>query len=171
MSMEKNHIVAGFPGVGKSAAARKCVDYIDMESSAYHWTTDATGETYVNPEWPRNYVDAILETDKNNTGKVILTSSHESVIELLTKQRHIIVVVPGVDQRNEYLIRYLRRGDPVDFINGMATYWHKYLDGITKKWYEAINGKANGYPADPMPKYTVIYLNEGQNLIDVLPAM
>ena len=60
---DNRYIVAGFPGTGKSTAAEWFPqEFIDMESSDYHWIhINGTGGKKINPEWPNNYIDRAKE--------------------------------------------------------------------------------------------------------------
>lgn len=168
MSAERNVIVAGFPGVGKSAASRQCPDWIDYESSGFHWLP--SGEE--NPKWPGNYIKAILDYDRDNVGKVIMISTHDVVVKAITKHRSIVCVVPDEDLRNEYMIRYLRRGSPADFIKAMAANWCDFITGITEPWAKGLcDYRNNGRDKWKLANYTVIFLGSGQWLSDVLPRM
>lgn len=168
MSAERNMIVAGFPGVGKSAASRQCPDWIDFESSGFHWLP--SGEE--NPKWPGNYIKAILDYDRDNVGKVIMISTHDVVVKAIAKHRPIVCVVPDEDLRNEYMIRYLRRGSPAYFIKKMAANWNDYINDITGPWARGLKNYGNHKDSEGyLENYTVIFLGPGQWLSDVLPRM
>lgn len=93
------NIIAGFPGVGKSYAGGalkaggnvyKHYDgskfiIVDMESSEYHWIINGD-EKICNPEWPDNYINAILQVCHNTTENerwIPLISTHKVVLDAL----------------------------------------------------------------------------------------
>lgn len=152
---DRNLVICGFPGVGKSIAEEKRKDTIDLESSNFRWIpVDDGGEPIENPHWPENYLNAIEAKYLTNYRKIILVSTHPGVIEgLKKKQIPFLIVAPRDDSplKNEYLIRFLQRGSTVDFIKEMDENWFRYLREITE------HGE------------TVIRLGSGQYLTDILP--
>jgi hypothetical protein len=164
--MARALVISGFPGVGKTTLERY-ERITDLESSGFHWiwvasdpfaeeypTTPAPKELRLNPVWPKNYIDKIDELSKKDYQKIILISAHAEVRELLQKQKiPYIIVCPTQDCKNEYMIRYLRRGSDAEFIAKMD-----------KSFCESLVSLAN----DPAPK---IYLARGQYLQDVLPPL
>jgi hypothetical protein len=152
--MKKAMIICGFPGVGKSCVANNRTNILDAESSAFSWIFDP--ETAEKPkrnhEFPANYIRYI----KENMGRYdfILVSSHQNVREsLMAEGIQYIIVAPKMELKNEYLIRYLQRGNEIDFIELLNEKWDEFLGGI----------KNDGAP--------VIYLNKGEYMSDVLGAI
>ena len=154
---DKNLVICGFPGVGKSIAEEKRKDTMDLESSRFKWTIVQDGEDcryVVNPGWPLNYVNEIVAQYKNAYRIIILVSTHKEVIRHLQARKiPFLIVAPSEDvkMKNEYLIRFLQRGSTVDFIKDMDANWFRYLREITE------HGE------------TVIRLGSGQYLTDILP--
>lgn len=82
MNTRLTNIVMAFPLCGKSHAARMYPDlFIDLESSAYHKT-----KTGRNPMFPVNYVSAACKKAGDNPNKIILVSSHSTVLEEFLKR-------------------------------------------------------------------------------------
>jgi broad-specificity NMP kinase len=160
--MGNNYIIAGFPGVGKTASAdRKNVH--DEESSAFKWTMDYyefPAKRVKNEQWPKNYIDHIVLEDSIHSGDVILTSTHTEVLKGLLEHTNVIAVIPTEDQENEYLQRYLRRGSPAEFIRLMSEKWREFLQSVE---YLA------GIESDQGYTLTIIRLQPGQYLADILP--
>lgn len=163
--MARALVISGFPGVGKTSLERY-ERIVDLESSGFHWfwatgdpfskevpTQPAPKELRLHPMWPKNYVDKIDELSQDYT-KIILISTHPVVLADL-KERRIpyIIVCPTKDCKNEYMIRYLRRGSDWSFLLSMHQRFDEYLENLEK---------------DPAPK---IYLARGQYLQDVLPPL
>ena len=85
---------------------------------------------------------------------VILASSHQAVREaLMAEGIHYIIVAPKRELKTEYLIRYLQRGNEIEFIELLNEKWDEFLDGIEN----------DGAP--------VIWLDHGQYMADVLGAI
>jgi hypothetical protein len=152
---DKNYIICGFSGVGKSSAENKCRYVIDYESSSFsHTWVQGHFSPIKNKEFPVNYIDAVLERYSDHTGEVYLISCHQEVRDEL-KRRGVdyIIVMPTVHQKNEYLKRWLRRGSTTDFIVSMEKRWHKMIRSCEN---------------DDAPK---IYLDENEYISDVLPMI
>ena len=61
-------VISGFPAIGKSFLASKFRTMVrDLESSDYHWMKNSNdefilndaGQKIPNPDWPKNYIEAI----------------------------------------------------------------------------------------------------------------
>lgn len=152
---DRNLVICGFPGIGKSIAEEKRKDTMDLESSNFRWLpTDDGGEPIEHPNWPGNYLTVIEAQYMDNYRKIILVSTHLEVIAgLKKKQIPFLIVAPRDDSqlKNEYLIRFLQRGSTVDFIKEMDENWFRYLREITEH------------------RETIIRLGSGQYLTDILP--
>lgn len=127
-------VIAGFPGVGKSTAAEdEPLFFEDMESSEFHWINHVDDEGNItkvkNEEWPKNYVDAIIEKYKFSSKSYLLISTHNEVLEML-KLRGVrfIVVVP--ESKEATIKTYHNRGNDEKFITSMSRNWDKYMDDI-----------------------------------------
>ena len=153
-----NFIICGFPGVGKTTASRN-VEVLDMESSGFHWIPKPDMLSYdVNPQWPKNYLDIIEGRYRDDHNKIILVSTHEDVVlGLLNRGLPVILVVPEATLRNEYMIRYLKRGSDPEFIYSMYNNWLGYIEKI----HRLVTNDGQKVP--------IINLTSGQYLSDVLP--
>ena len=147
-----NYIICGFSGVGKSTAEHRHNNVFDFESSGYShiWKPAAMGEK--NKEFPKNYIDALIEHMKEHHNCVYLLSCHKEVRdELKARDFEYIIVMPHQFHKNEYMKRWLRRGSSEEFIRSMYDRW----DSMIRSCEE-----------DSSPK---IYLDEKEYINDVLP--
>lgn len=151
--MSSNYVICGFSGVGKSTAEQKHKNVVDFESSAYsHFfdTEHIIGEK--NPEFPRNYIDALCELMDEGRENIYLISCHEEVRkELADRGIDYIIVLPTYDQKNEYLKRWLRRGSSIEFVTMMNKRWDSMFISCEKD------------------NSTKIFLDSGEYIDDVLP--
>ena len=127
-------VIAAWPGTGKTTAG-KLEGVIDLESSDYKWLDAkpnrdkeaAKGCLLVpTPSFPANYVDAVLA--EHRRGKIVLTSMHAGVLDLIEQSTPVISVVPHREDRDLYLARYEQRGNPPAMIEHMRTHWDDYLN-------------------------------------------
>lgn len=126
-------IIAGYPGVGKTTTTlNKGLLTRDMESSNFHWVTDGNGNKIPNPEWPGNYVQAIIDDAqyKNEAvGLYTLCSTHKDVLlELARRKIPFIIYAPAT---KEYAIgRYEARGNTPEFIEKLDKNWDTYMTDL-----------------------------------------
>lgn len=133
-------IISGFPGIGKSRAAASRKDTLDLDSSqfaGYHWE--------------ELYVAAIKKAYESGDYRIIFISSHSNVRELLhEKGIPFICVVPNKSLRNEYMIRYLKRGSSIAFMQNIRVNWNDWIDRMrnTELCIELQSGE---YVSDILP--------------------
>ena len=147
-------IICGFPGVGKTVCARNCNTVSDFDSSQFHYKSDGNGGfiSVAEVEWIRNYVDAIQELRKNSDVDYILVSCHKKLREKLHDKRiPFIVVAPERGLRNEYMKRYFRRGDSVEFMEKVGKNWATWLTEIGEEPEVKIYLESNEYLYSLMP--------------------
>lgn len=158
--MLKAIIICGFPGIGKSTAEQAYREAIDCESSAFHYVIDHTevnanfpaGVIKENRNWVQEYVDFIEKCAKDGEYRYIFASSHLKVREELDmREIPYIVVVPELGIKDEYLQRYVKRGDCAEFIVTVSENWDEWLNEIEQ--------------TAPV----VIHLKSGEVLSDILP--
>ena len=141
-------VISGFPGIGKTECAKRHSNILDLDSSSYH-----SGVRRSDPVWVDRYVldieQALDGAMDNENIRYILVSSHREVREKM-KERGVpyLFVAPDPTCKNEYLIRYLKRGSSVSFIDKLNYMWCKYI------W--------------PLEDETVIRLGKGEYLDDIL---
>ena len=141
-------IISGFPGIGKTECAKRHSNILDLDSSSYH-----KGVRRSDPVWVDRYVldieQAFGSAMDNENVRYILVSSHREVREKM-KERGVpyLFIAPDPACKNEYLIRYLKRGSSISFIDKLNYMWCKYI------W--------------PLEDEIVIRLGKGEYLDDIL---
>lgn len=149
--MSKEFIICGFSGIGKSTAEQKHRRILDMESSGWHYLLENGLIIGKNPKFPTNYIDRLIELIENDTAMFYLLSCHKEVREeLKTRGLDYIIVLPTVEQKNEYLKRWLKRGSPIEFIKLMNDRWEDMIKSCEE---------------DEAPK---IYLSSGEYISDLI---
>ena len=138
---KKTRVIAAYPACGKSYFTENVRDYFDNEnpiildsdSSLFSWIYENGEKTDKrNPDFPQNYINHI----KENIGKadVIFVSSHSVVRKALGKNKiKFTLVVPKKNCLNEWMIRYINRGNDDDFINTQIDNWYKWLNEIDEE--------------------------------------
>lgn len=144
-------VICGFSGIGKTTAEQKHRNIIDMESSAFSRCWKNGIDEGKNPKFPTNYIDRLAELIDNGEATYYLLSCHKDVREEL-KRRGIdyIIVLPTIDQKNEYLKRWLKRGSPIEFIKSMNDRWEDMIKSCEE---------------DDAPK---IYLSSGEYISELI---
>jgi hypothetical protein len=151
--MKKYYIICGFSGIGKSTAEQKNRRIIDFESSIYSHNFNCElgimGAKNIN--FPRNYIDGLIELIEKDVATYYLLSCHKEVRdELKARGLDYIIVMPTKDQKNEYLKRWLKRGSSDSFITMMNDRWDEMIKSCEE---------------DNAPK---IYLDKGEFLSDLI---
>lgn len=143
-------IICGFSGIGKSTAEQNNKRILDFESSNYsHFPRCGVRNT----DFPKNYIDKLIELMNNDVADYYLLSCHEEVRnELKARGLKYVIVMPYRDKefKNEYRKRWLKQGSDVDFITKMNNCWDNMIDSCVN---------------DTAPK---IYLDIHEYLSDIL---
>lgn len=122
-----NYYFCGFPGVGKSTAAGDRESVIDLETTPFH--LDENGNEV--KDWVKKYFESIDDIEQKKTNKTVLLSTHKFVIMgMRVREIPFVVVAPEREAKNDYLIRYIRRGSPIAFVLKMNEKWDEYMDDI-----------------------------------------
>lgn len=135
-------VISGFPGIGKSTLSRKYANVLDLESSDYKWIYDnphiesldkesrkGIKSRSVNPEWPNNYITAVLNNLRHYDS--VLVSTGKEVREALARRRiEYIVAFPDKFDKHEYLNRYKSRGNNSDFISLIESNFENWIDEL-----------------------------------------
>lgn len=146
--MKQTKIISGFPGIGKSTLfeTERNLLISDSDSSSFSWLEPGVRH----PNFPSNYITHI----KENIGKLdfILVSSHDVVREALNEEGiPYTIVYPSTDIKDEYIQRYIDRGNNDGFVKLLQANFESFIEGIEK---------------ETGPK--LVPLNAGQYLSDVL---
>lgn len=121
-------IICGFSGIGKSTIKQNSKRILDFESSNYsHFPRCGVRNT----DFPKNYIDKLIELMNNDVADYYLLSCHEEVRnELKARGLKYVIVMPYRDKefKNEYRKRWLKQGSDVDFITKMNNCWDNMID-------------------------------------------
>lgn len=138
-------IIAGFATCGKSILGKKYSNVIDLESSPFKniMRTDLSIEEQkgtireLNPLWPQNYYDAIMEAEKEyDIVLVQLKPEHFDYFD-----RHNIkysIVYPNINNWEEVEKRCLERGNNETFIKRLKTVFVPFYKDAIKRNYEEL---------------------------------
>lgn len=137
MSLETK-VISAFPACGKSYYFENIKDkeVLDSDSSEFSWIKDKNGKnTKVrNPNFPMNYISHI----KENLGKVdiIFVSSHDNVREALREANiNYSLVYPNIDLKEEWIERFKKRGNNMEFINFISANWDNFIRNIEEETF------------------------------------
>ena len=113
-------VVSAFPGCGKSHLFRNKGDkkILDSDSS-----------TFDKSQFPENYINHI----KSNIGDVdmILVSSRKEVRDALQNQGiNFTLVYPRKDIKDEYIQRYIDRGNDGKFVELLKSNWDNWMNEL-----------------------------------------
>ena len=126
----RTKIISAFSGTGKSYYHNNHpTTTLDSDSSGFSWSKDENGNKIRNPEFPQNYINHI----KENIGKyeIIFVSSHKEVRDaLLNNCLYFYLIYPEQHRKDEYIKRYIERGDPQSFINLIETNWRSWINEL-----------------------------------------
>lgn len=116
-------VISAFPGCGKSHFFRnnKDKEVLDSDSSKFDKT-----------HFPQNYIEHI----KSNLGKVdiIMVSSHKEVRDVLVENKiPFILVYPSPNIKDEYIQRYIDRGNTGYFVELLDKNWELWLNELEEQ--------------------------------------
>ncbi len=119
-------VVSGFPGVGKTHYFQSTNSgTLDSDSSNFSWIKPGVR----NPDFPRNYMNHIKENLDNVD--LIFVSSHKDVRTALVEHGiDFIMAYPNIDLKEEYLKRFMDRGDGDGFITFIGENWNSFIEDI-----------------------------------------
>lgn len=135
----KGTIISGFAGIGKTTAALKYNNVIDLESSKFFFNIpdDLTNQDYerlkgdnsrpVNLNGLSDYIDAIIEA-KDKYDYVLIAMFPKLIQELNNRNIDVQIVLPHIDDVVHYKHRYEYRGNNQHWIDNMIENWNNYLD-------------------------------------------
>ena len=148
-------IIGALAGSGKSsffkAATLKGYNVLDLDSVLYSHFIDYQGNKIDNPFFLENYRNAIIRNIE--IYDYILIGTHKELREMLKDYNiEYILIYPKISLMNEYLLRYIHRGDSNRFISSIMDNWDDYIVQMM---------------SDPYPEKIV--LGPGQFILDVIP--
>ncbi len=113
-------VVSAFPGCGKSHLFR---------NKGEKKILDSDSSTFDKSQFPDNYITHI----KSNLGNVdiILVSSHKVVRDALEKEGiDFTLVYPNREIKDEYIQRYVDRGNDDKFVELLKSNWNNWMDEL-----------------------------------------
>lgn len=133
-------LISGFPGVGKTRASKIFNALIDLDSMQY-----------VNrPKYPYCYMYDAIHLSKK--GYIVLIAQEPRVVELMVMSgEDYVIVCPDISLKNEYMLRYLNRGNADAWIDKAMASWENHLNKMKE-----------------YPRNNIIILKSGQYLTDVM---
>lgn len=109
-------IICGFAGIGKSYLAKNGKGWVDLESTPFKKNWDL-------------YSDVAMHMDKN--GYDVMVSCHKPLRDILIeKGADFYVFVPNIEDKEEYIQRYINRGNTQEFIDMFKSNYEKFLEEI-----------------------------------------
>ena len=135
----KGTIISGFAGIGKTTAALKYDNVIDLESSQFFFKlpNNLTNKDYeklkgdssrpINPNGLSDYIDAIIQA-KDKYDYVLIAMFPALIQELNKRNIDVQIVLPHIDDIVEYKRRYKDRGNNINWIDNMIENWNAFLD-------------------------------------------
>lgn len=164
----KGIIISGFAGIGKTTIVDKYQGrIIDLESSDFKWIyeDDATAmlkeerkgvaNRKLNPEWPKNYMKAILEATEKF--EFILIAQGKDIRNLLEENEiEYFITFPALECKQEYLERYQARGNQPDFVELIKVNFEKWVQELMECPQRKLIMKPGQYLEDIMKEQGLI---------------
>lgn len=124
-------VISGFPGIGKSWMFKNQeslgLKVSDSDSSEFSWLNPGIR----NPAFPGNYIDHITQAIKDFD--VVLVSSHDVVRDALKAAGiEFIIVYPHMDDKDEYIKRFIERKSTEAFVKLITDNWNEWITNINK---------------------------------------
>ena len=135
----KTLIISAFSGTGKTTFFKKYPDIsIDCGNTKFKWKRINNNKVIKNPEFPKNYVDAI----KENIGKYkyIFVSTHTEVRDILKENDlYFYLIYPAIDRKDEFLQRYRDRNSPESYIKSLDLNWNTWITECSNENNKCLN--------------------------------
>lgn len=154
-------IISAFPGAGKTTLKELYSNVVDLESSEYKYVfnPNATRQEIearkheprgLNFSYPHNYLQKIIQCNKEYD--FVLTSCGNLITSAMEEEGlNFFVVQPKIECKDEYIQRYINRGNNSKFITYISENFEKFIEKNTRK-YE--------------PQNRIIWLEKGEYLSD-----
>lgn len=136
----KKYFVWGFPGIGKSSitSGLRVADadherfkfIVSGENSAELHSRLKAAYTQPDPSYPRNYWDYVHSVDAD----MVLLNCHISLLEALDRES-LLLVYPSPALKEEYLRRYVSRGDNETYVHYMETAFDEIIAAVKNSPY------------------------------------
>ena len=143
----KTKVYSAFPGVGKTTYFNTTEkNVLDSDSSKFD-----------KKHFPDNYIEHIERNIQDPNVDKILVSSHKDVRDALVKKEiPFVLVYPDRSLKDEYIGRYIERGNNGTFVSLLDNNWDDWMDEMDTM-----------LPQDGQTLYKV-KLGSGQYLTDVI---
>lgn len=158
-------VISGFAGIGKTHyVGENPKKAIDLESSNYKWVYHNADdvnlgearkgivEKDLNPEWPKNYIEAI----KGNLDKydyVFICQDFDVRNMLKAEGVEYYVAFPNIRDKQCYLDRYKRRGNAENFINLFDAKYEDFVADLMLKEKNQIRLHRYEYLSDALKRF------------------
>ena len=138
-------IIAAFATCGKSILGKKYRNVIDLESSPFKniMRTDLSVEEQkgtkreLNPLWPQNYYDAILEAEKKYD--IVLVQLKPEHFDYFDKNNiKYSIAYPNLDNWEEVEKKCIERGNNENFIIRLKNVFVPFYEDAIKRNYEKL---------------------------------
>ena len=131
-------VIYAFPCIGKTYFCNNNLFAVELSSEKYHWLDYIDGEEFkgkmhiVNPSWPKNYLEAILDNLKKY--KYVFVTHSGSII---CKENNIpyIIIYPNLNMKEKILNRMFLRGNPKELLDNMNNNYEKYIQSMDNDNY------------------------------------
>lgn len=157
-------IIAGFPCIGKTTLANKSKDVLDLSSTKFHFLIEeglineqlkgSESTLKVNPNWPQNYINEIMNVQ--NQYKIIFILARDYILEELNKIKiPYCVAVPEEGLKQEYIIRAKNRGNNENFVEGFQLRYDKWRNLLISQPVEKIYLQQGEYIEDALKRLKI----------------
>lgn len=165
-------IIAAFAGVGKSYVGKKYSNVLDLESTYYKWLEDGVSNLteeerkgnrnrVLNPDWPYNYINKMLE-EKDKYDIILIQLSHkrlnnEQIFEYFKKNNiDYYIARPNLSGWDYIEERLKNRGNTDEFIMQVRDNFEIFIKEFSKKQYKQIIVDDGEFLEDALIKYGMI---------------
>lgn len=130
------YYIWGFPGIGKSKPVNSRLRIVDADCERFKFSIPEdifnglhsqknVMWTQRNPAYPNNYWDYVHSVDAD----VVLLNCHIDLLKVLEGEK-LLLVYPSTALKDEYLRRYMLRGDNNDYIRYMETAFDEIVAAV-----------------------------------------
>ena len=165
---KKPIIISAWICAGKTYLTKKYKEIIELPSGDYKYIlTDEqkavknkesikSTKRELNPEWPSNYYDAILEESKNNGHAIILIAPCMPFEEMRDYGINFSLAYPDPVCKEEYKSRARNRGANEEFVERVANSIQTDFEDFLKQPNEKIILKSGEYLEDALIRVGVL---------------
>ncbi len=133
--MKETIVVSGFPGVGKTTLFDNpgSLKLADSDSSGFSWEGDPANKVR-HSDWPNNYMAHIQELKAEGELDIIFVSTHQEVRDALVAAGiEFTLVYPEPAIEEEYINRYIARGNKADFVTLLQKNYQTWISGLQQQ--------------------------------------